>query len=163
LGWPQYGARYYYSGFVSLVILATVGFKYFIEMLKNKERVLYLFTAVLCIHVMFSFIAIREYSQRFKIRLAFSEEICNNCPDNSIVILNKKHDDTLKSKCFRKSPFVILSDTKRNPFMNASRLIVLNNRHLDLQKIKSNFPNRSICYYNYSVLNELQSFDETSQ
>ena len=158
-GWPQYGARYYYSGFISLVILATVGFKHFIEMLKNKSHIMHLVIIVLCTHLVFSFIAISQYSYRFKIRLAFSEDIINTCPDNSIVILRKKIDNTVKPNCFRIPSFVDLVDAKRNLFMNTSRLITLNDQHLDLHQIKSNFPNHSICYYDYSVMNKLLSYD----
>ena len=158
-GWPQYGARYYYSGFISLVILATVGFKHFIEMLKNKSQIMHLVIIVLCTHLVFSFIAISQYSYRFKIRLAFSEDIINSCPDNSIVILRKKIDNAVKPNCFRIPSFVDLVDAKRNLFMNTSRLITLNDQHLDLHQIKSNFPNHSICYYDYSVKNKLISYD----
>jgi len=158
-GWPQYGARYYYSGFISLVILATVGFKHFIEMLEKKRQIMQLVIIVLCTHLVFSFIAIKQYSYRFKILLAFTENVINSCPDNSIVILRKKIDNTVKPKCFRIPSFVDLRDAKRNPFMNSARLITLNDRHLDLHQIKSNFPNHSICYYDYSVTNKLLSYD----
>lgn len=150
-GWPQYGARYYYSGFISLVILATVGFKYFFEMLKNKSQIMHLVIIVFCTHLVFSFIAISQYSDRFKIRLAISEDIINSCPDNSIVILGEKIDNTVKPNCFRTPSFVDFIDAKRNLFMNTSRLITLNDRHLDLHQIKSNFPNHSICYYDYDI------------
>ena len=107
--------------------------------------------------------AIREYSYRFKIRLNFSEDIISNCPDKCLVILSRKVDNVVKSKCFRKLNFLNLTDAKRNLFMNTSRLITLNDRHFDLHQIQSNFPNHSICFYEYSVLDQLLTHSEMSQ
>jgi 4-amino-4-deoxy-L-arabinose transferase-like glycosyltransferase len=164
LGFPLYGARYYYSGFFSLTILATISFKQLIEKFKNKSHVLYLLTFVLCAHVFFSFILIDSYSYRFKIKLGLIEDIKINCPDNSIVILDWKNNNSIKPDCVRPFTELDLGTEKRNMFMKPSRLMTyINDPHLDLSKIKSYFPDHSICYYNYPILNELQSYDVTSQ
>jgi len=154
-GWPQYGARYYYSGFISLVIPATITFKHLIKLLKNKKLIFYLLTLVLFTHFVFSLIAIRQYSYRFKIMMAIDEDIKNNCQDNSIVILNTKVLKRDKPKCMRRVNFLALGDAKRNPFMNTSRLITINDGHLDLYQIKSHFPNHSFYFYNYNILKSI--------
>jgi len=159
LGWPLYGARYYYSGFVSLVILATMYFKHLIEKFQNRSRILYLLMFVLCVHVVFSVIAIKEYSYRSKTKLALIEDIKDKCQDNSIVILDIKMNNSDKPKCYREVTLLDLGSERRNMFMNTSRLITINDRHLDLDQIKSHFPNHSICYYDYSGLNKLLSYD----
>ena len=164
LGFPLYGARYYYSGFFSLAILATISFKQLIEKFKNKSHVLYFLTFVLCTHIFFSFILIDSYSYRFKIKLKLIEDIKKSCPDDSIVILDWKNNNSAKSDCVRPLSVLDLGTEKRNMFMKPSRLMTsINDPHLDLPKIKSYFPNHSICYYNYRILNELQSYDVTSQ
>jgi 4-amino-4-deoxy-L-arabinose transferase-like glycosyltransferase len=164
LGFPQYGARYYYSGFFSLTILATISFKQLIEKFKNKSHVLYFLTFVLCTHTFFSFILIDNYSYRFKIKLGLIEDIRKSCPDDSIVILDWKNNNSIKPDCVRPVSVLDLGAEKRNMFMKPSRLMTsINDPHLDLSKIKSYFPNHSICYYNYPILNELQSYDVTSQ
>lgn len=158
-GWPQYGARYYYSGFISLVIPATIAFKHLIEMLKNKNLIFYFLTLVLCTHCIFSLIAVREYSYRFKIRLAIDKDIKNKYPENSIIILNPKAvENPVKSNCLRIASFVDLGGEMRNPFMNTStsRLITLNYRRLDLNQIKSHFLNHSIYYYDYGILDDFE-------
>ena len=159
LGWPLYGARYYYSGFVSLVILATIFFKYLIEKFQNRSRIFYLLMFVLCVHVVFSVIAINEYSYRFKTKLAIIEDIASQCQDNSIVVLDTKMNNSVTPSCYREISFMDLGSERRNMLMNTSRLITINDRHLDLNQIKSHFPNHSICYYDYSVLNKLLSYD----
>lgn len=152
-GWPQYGARYYYSGFISLVIPATIAFKHLIETLKNKKLIFYFLTLVLCTHCVFSLIAVKEYySNRFKISMAINEDIRNNYPEDSIVILNSEAVE----KTVKPVPFVSLGHAKRNPFMNTSRLITKNNRRLDLDQIKLHFPNHSIYYYDFGILDDFE-------
>ncbi|MHA2231131.1 MAG: hypothetical protein ACXAB4_01385, partial [Candidatus Hodarchaeales archaeon] len=155
-GWPQYGARYYYSGFVSLVILATIAFKYLIETLKNKNLAFYFLVLILCTHFIFSFLSIISYSNRFKMQLAIMEDINNSCPDNSIVLLNEPEDIGID--------FGYSGEVKRNPFMETSRLITINGWWLNLDQIKSNFPNRYICHYNfgifYDVLEKITGIEE---
>jgi 4-amino-4-deoxy-L-arabinose transferase-like glycosyltransferase len=146
-GWPQYGARHYYSGFVSLAILATTAVQYLIETVKSKKLIFYLLALVLCTHAIFSFLAIISYSDRFKIQLAIREDIVNSCPENSIVILNLPKNI--------KIDYVNLGDAERNPFMEGPQLIMKNDKSLDLDQIQSNFPDRSICHYNFSILYEV--------
>ena len=101
-GWAQYGVRYYYSGFSSLVVLAVAAFKNLFDWLGNKRRILYVLSFVLCVHVLFSFFAIREYSDRFKIKLAINSDIRKECPDESIVILDPERGYEIdKSNCLR--------------------------------------------------------------
>ena len=70
------------------------------------------------------------------------------------------NNKSVKSKCYREVSLLdLVGGNKRNMFMNPSRLITLNDRHLDLDQIKSHFPNHSICYYDYSGLNKLLSYD----
>ena len=126
-------------------------------MFKNKKLIFYFLTLVLCTHCVFSLIAVREYSYRFKIRLAIEEDIKNKYPENSIIILNPKAvENPVKPNCLRIASFVDLEDAMRNPFMNTSRLITLNDRRLDLNQIKSHFPNHSIYYYDYGILDDFE-------
>jgi Dolichyl-phosphate-mannose-protein mannosyltransferase len=157
-GWPSYGSRYYYSGFVSLVVLATVAFKQLIEMLKNKKLIYHFLALVLCTHLIFSATEIWAYSYRFKIWTEIREDLINTCPAGSIVILNNptalSHSN---SNPLRIANFVDLVDAQRNPFMDTSRLIAIKDEHLyipplNLSEIKSNFPNHSICYYNFDII-----------
>jgi 4-amino-4-deoxy-L-arabinose transferase-like glycosyltransferase len=161
-GWPQYGARYYYSGFISLAILATASFKQLIENLNKKNQVMYLVVFILCVNFVFSYILFSDYSYRFKIKLALIENIKKKCPDNSIVILDRNIDNSVKPDCPRKVSLLDLGSEKRNMFMNTPRLITYNS-HLDLSQIKSHFPNHSICNYNYRILNKLRSYEIASQ
>ena len=78
LGWPSYGSRYYYSGFVSLVVLATVASKQLIEMLKNKKLVYHIFAVVLCGHLIFSVTSIWAYSYRFNIWMEVNRRPCQH-------------------------------------------------------------------------------------
>lgn len=156
LGWPQYGARYYYSGFFSLALLSTVFLKEIIEKFKSKNYTVYLLTFVLCIHFLFSINLINDYSYGCKVKLAITEDIKKKCQDNSIVILDMKDNNPTKPDCSRKLSFFRLGSEKRNMFMNTSQLITtIEDPYLDLPKIKAYFPNHSICYYNYGTLNEL--------
>ena len=158
LGWPTYGARYYYSGFVSLVVLATVASKQLIEMLKNNKLVYHIFAVILCVQLIFSASSIWAYSYRFKIWTDVRKDLVNTCPVGSIVILN--NPTALKpsnSIPLRIADFVDLVDAQRNPFMDPSRLIAIKDKHLkiprlNLSEIKAHFPNHSICYYNFNIL-----------
>jgi 4-amino-4-deoxy-L-arabinose transferase-like glycosyltransferase len=164
LGWPQYGARYYYSGYFSLAILSTISFKQLIEKINSKNNAMYLLTFILCIHFLFTLKLFNEYSYRFKVKLAIIEDIRNNCQDNSIVILESKINNPIKSNCILRLSFGDLGGEKRNMFMNTSRLMTWkNDPHFNLSKIKSYFPNHSVCYYNYNnILNELLTYDVAS-
>ena len=105
-----------------------------------------------------------EYAYRSKTKLAIIQDIESKCQNNSIIILDKENklkeiQNYAKADCYRDIYLLNLYGEKRNMFMNTSRLITLNDRHLDLDQIKSHFPNHSICYYDYSVLNKLLSYD----
>ncbi|MEW6600302.1 MAG: glycosyltransferase family 39 protein, partial [Nitrospirota bacterium] len=173
-GWPLYGARYYYSGFFSMVVFAVISSKIIIETLKNKAYVFYLLTFVLGVHIILTFTLFNEYSYRFDIRKSFREEVKRECPDNSIIVLSRNNTfNTLSSEkacqnydfrttgkdkispvanermCKSKVKFVNADDEKRNPFMSSSQLITINDKYLNLEQIRSDFPNRSICIYEY--------------
>ncbi|MDY7038567.1 MAG: glycosyltransferase family 39 protein, partial [Thermodesulfobacteriota bacterium] len=158
LGWPQYGARYYYSGLFSMATLSVFAFKHVIELLKNKEVIFQLFVLVFCTHLVFSVTAIWQYSYRFKIQLAVREDIIKNCPPKSILLLNPGACNRSNSTYLRiAGPFVPLVDAKRNPFMETSRLIDVNDERshkpiLRIDEIRSHFPDHSVCYYNYDIL-----------
>lgn len=158
LGWPLYGTRYYYSGFASVTTLAAVASKRLIEMLRNEKLIYHFFTLVLCTHLVFSTTAIWKYSFRFNIWMDIKEDIINHCPADSIVILmNPSALKPFNSNRLRITSFVNLWDAQRNPFMGTSRLVAIKDEHLNiprlnLPEIKSNFPNHSICYYNYDFL-----------
>lgn len=158
LGWPSYGARYYYSGFVSIAVLAAVASKPLIEMLRNKKLIYHFLALVLCTHLIFSVTAIWEYSYRFKISKEIREDLIKNCPAGSIVILNNPTASTpSNTNPLRIANFLDLVDAQRNPFMDTSRLITIKDERLriprlNLSEIKSNFPNHSICYYNFDIL-----------
>jgi len=158
LGWPSYGARYYYSGFVSMAALAAVGSKRLIELLGNEKLIYHFFALILCMHVVFSATAIWHYSYRFNLWEDIREDIVNHCPENSIVILmNPSSYKPSNSDPLCIASFVDLVDAQRNPFMEKIRLIAIKDEHLhipplNLNEIKSNFPNHSICYYNFDGL-----------
>lgn len=160
LGWPSYGARYYYSGFVSLVVLATIASKQLIEVLNDRKLIYHFIAYVLCVHLIFSVTAIWTYSYRFKLFMEIREDLFKTCPVDSIVILNNptslkpSNSNPLRIANF---DFVDLVDVQRNPFMDPSRLIAIKDKHikippLNLSEIKSNFPTHSICYYNFDFL-----------
>ena len=164
LGWPQYGARYYYSGFFSVTVFATIFSKQLIEKCKNQSHIMYLLTFIIFINIFFSFRLINDYSYRFKIKLEIIEDIKKSCPDNSIVILDWKNYNLKELNCMRWAKFINFGGEKRNMFMNNSRLkTTIDDPYLDLSKITSDFPTRSICYYNYRIRNELQSYNAASQ
>jgi len=166
LGWPQYGARYYYSGYVSLAVLATTALKHLIEKINSKNYVMYLLTFGLCVHILLSVNLFKDYAFRFKVKLAIIEDIRNSCQDHSIVILDpniKIKNSTIKSNCLHNVSLLDLGSEKRNMFMNTSQLMAYrNDKSLNLSQLKSYFPTRSICYYNYDKLNEFLTYNFAS-
>jgi len=125
---------------------------------------MYFLTCVLCIHIFLSFTFINDYAYRFKVKLRLVEDIRKSCPDNSIVILDWININPTRSKGLRWSSLLDLSTEKRNMFMDTPRLMTyFNDPYLDIPKIKSDFPNHSICYYKYDSLYEVQSYNVTSQ
>jgi 4-amino-4-deoxy-L-arabinose transferase-like glycosyltransferase len=158
--WPSYGARYYYSGFGSLVVLGTFGFKKVVEVLESRSVVLFLLSLILCTNMVFGTILFHKYSDRFKIKLGILENIASQCFSSDIVILDPKGKKPGRRTCRRKVEDweIDLGSEKRNMFMNGPRLL-MDIGDKDLEEILGDFPNNSICVYKYDNLNELRCYD----
>ena len=156
-GWPQYGARYYYSGFFSVVVVATMALRGLIQRLRDRNMVVCLLILIFSTHIAFSSTAIWQYSHRFNIVSDVWADIASSCQEqDSIVILNKR---AFKKFMHRRGSsklegveFIGLSDFRRNPFMDTSRLIMKNSSRLDLGNLRARFPDHSLCFYDYNVL-----------
>jgi hypothetical protein len=169
-GWPQYGTRYYYTGFFSVVILAIVGFKFFFRMFHRKEFVYYALIIVLCVNCCICYHLIDEYSYRFNIRLALEEDALEQCSGKNIVVFGERRRKMYHNSCIRETDlsFVELRDFKRNFFMSKNHLFI---EESELEKVLGgaldenavdrflfNFPGYSICFHYDSVFDKLQRF-----
>ncbi len=151
-GWPQYGARYYYSGFFATVFFATVAIRQASIRLDNLNIKYYSLLLILTIHLVFSVVAIWEYSYRFTVVSRVWDEISQKCPNKSIVLLNTRAAGRRNSNLLRKVNFVDLSDFRRNPFMSGPRFVIKLDRPLVIRKLNADFPEHTICFYNFDVL-----------
>lgn len=152
LGWPQYGARYYYSGFFAMVFLATAAFRQFCSRWDSGNLGYYAVIVVFAIQGMFSVTAIWEYSHRFKVAAMVWEDIEKRCPPSSIVLLDRLAVSPRNSSLLAEANYLSLNDFRRNPFLNGPRLITKKNRKLPPDLLRSQFPGRSICTYGFDVL-----------
>jgi hypothetical protein len=156
LGWPYYGARYWYSGLSSVVILGMFGFVSFFEFVKNSSYRFYLVGSLVCINVVFGIVFFNEYSRRFHIKSEIIADIQTTCAENSIVVLDFENASVVKDTCGPYVSFIDVGGERRNMFMDGSRLICyLNDSNVDLFQIRRDFPTHDICHYDYSILSNL--------
>jgi len=154
LGWPQYGARYYYSGFFAMVFLATAALRHFFSRWGSGVLGYYAVVVVFTIQAVFSVTTIWEYSHRFKVSAMVWEDIERHCPKNSIVLLDRLAVNPRNSALLSEANYLSLNDFRRNPFLNGPRLITKKNRKLPPGLLRSQFPQRTICTYGFDVLRE---------
>ncbi len=151
-GWPQYGARYYYSGYFAVIIFATAALRWLFMRLKQQDLKFHLIVLLLITHSAFSIVAIWDYSYRFNVVSLVSHDIETQCDNNSLVLLNKRAVGRRNSELLRQVNYVDLSDFKRNPFMDESRLVTKYSGSAELRELMSYFPEHSVCLYSYDVL-----------
>jgi hypothetical protein len=170
LGWPQYGARYYYPGFFSLGILGAFSLKYFLQMSGNKKYVLYALTLLVTINCTLAYIYIEQYSYRFKIRLALSQDARDACSEKNIIVFGERSGSDWKNNCLRKTNlvYVELRDIKRNFFLDTNQLFIENTQVKKLMggrvtnnvsdHFRANFPEYTICFHYGSIYDKLKHY-----
>ncbi|SDM85844.1 Dolichyl-phosphate-mannose-protein mannosyltransferase [Geoalkalibacter ferrihydriticus] len=152
-GWPQYGARYYYSGYFAVVVLAVCGLRGILNRIGTSAAV-YAFAAMLLLHGAFSATAIWQYEHRFEVVMDIWQDIERACPGEQTLVLLDKRSSLYRSPKLAAVRFVDLSDFHRNPFMDPSRLHLKHFRRLNPREVRENFPDHTPCIYRYDILRE---------
>lgn len=144
MGWPIYGARYWYPLLAPLVLLAGYG----IEAIKRYAKP-YGLAVVVIIALGLQFMRLQQdiqnYGGRFTNILKVRQEIITQCPLPSIIVLDslKNKSNTLRHASGPSWNFVQWWNLKRNPFLNGKRLFV--NSIGDALLIAPYYPQYNIC------------------
>lgn len=141
--WPQYGARYWYSGFGAIVILAMLAL---VELQRRHEKLATPRHAaiglgvILALQLAIGVSLFHGYAQRFELQAAISRDIERACPGKRLVIL----DIPVRS---RLPVFVRPEDFKRNPFFAGERLFVIGTPEPSLVRA---LPGYTTCRYGFA-------------
>jgi hypothetical protein len=159
-GWPQYGARYYYSGFFSVVFFSTVCLKKAIESVDKSGFAFYVLTLIFLVNCVVSFAFMKEFAFRIDIKQNIIRNIQSKCKNGSIVVLHLDKAQLDNGECYHRVPYIDIGSEKRNMFFDQNQLFIENDHPLlDLSKFSSNFPDYTICHYRYEILPELLSVE----
>lgn len=139
LGWPIYGARYYYPGLASLGLLAALGIAH-LERWPGRKLAACLIAAACAWQVTGAVGRIRRYAGRFATFLAMQEDMRHTCAAGTIVVLSRDHPAWQGF-----ADFIMPGDLKRNPFPPTDRLVLQATD--DIRGIQRQFPAYDLCVY----------------
>jgi hypothetical protein len=142
--WPLYGARYWYSGFGALVVLAAMTMRAVAERpwgqrLAQPRIARALVGVAVAANIAIGVPLFREYSERFDVVFAVQRDIERTCPGKRIVGLELPGRAAMPT-------FVRASDFKRNPFFTGEKLYVYG---VPTPEIVRAFPGYTACYYDF--------------
>jgi 4-amino-4-deoxy-L-arabinose transferase-like glycosyltransferase len=139
LGWPQYGARYWYPLVFVLGLLLSDGLRLFSALVSPK-----VFFSVLGILFLLqtwqSALQINDYSERFQRVREIQNDIERQCPPQSIVILGRSSLNYHETVAF-----LNWNDFRRNPFLSGARLFLISDSYTNL--VQKFYPGYSVCHY----------------
>jgi hypothetical protein len=141
LGFPLYGARYWYPSLACLAVLAAHGLR---VIRQRSQPGLFLATIFLCLfwNVLSTASDLAEYSKRFERIELLRDDLYARCPEKSIVVLIAPENE----EAYDKPPdFFNWRDLKRNSFFSGSRLFVY--KMEEAKQIATLFPEYKICRY----------------
>lgn len=153
-GWPQYGARYYYSGFFALCFFAVAALRQLFQQIGSRQVCYAVLVVVLMAHTVFSVVAIWEYAYRFTVVEMVRDDIERECGEGDLVLLNTSAASDANSALLQQVNFFDLIDMRRNPFMDETRLVTRFPGQSGVRQLRADFPDHDICFYNYDVLRE---------
>jgi hypothetical protein len=139
VGWPQYGARYWYPLIIALGLLLAEGFRV-LYTISWRQFFWMIFGLCILWQAYQTAQYLNLYSERFRVIQNIQSDINMRCPPRSIVILPE-----LKQWWKIAPSFTPWWNPQRNPFLSGPRLYVFTNR--SLQAIQSFYPDYSVCDY----------------
>lgn len=142
-GWPQYGSRYWYPGWIGIALMTAAGVRALEGGLSRSASVSRFLPAVLTLllvsQVYWSGAALMNYRSRFDYIFRMREIAESHCPEQSIIPLEK-----LVRKYQRAAPpYAVILDLRRNPFLNGSRLYV--NSEASARELERQLPGYHVC------------------
>jgi hypothetical protein len=125
--WPQYGARYWFSGFGAILLLAAMSMQGIVRRVRDHERIPANWRTPRTGHVLVGLVVgiqiaagiplFHEYARRFDVVFAIQRDIAATCPGKRVVVLDLPQRPLLPD-------FVRAADLRRNPFLDGDRLFV---------------------------------------
>jgi hypothetical protein len=147
LGWPQYGARYWYPALGGLAIVAAGGLAR-IERRWGKTIVLAAALIVAATQLLVLPGDLAVYARRFDILYAVRADIFRHCPTPSVVVLSEPAPDS--SWVRYRSLHLMWFDFRRNMFGAGPHYYTLSTRQ-DGKAVKELFPQRPVCVYEFDI------------
>lgn len=141
IGWPQYGARYYYSGLTSVVLLASYVLSSAVSS-RRRRIVLAAVGLIMLVQLACVYTSLSEYAGRFRVVSSVWKDIEESCPEKSFVLLHPYNFS-------KTNEFLRHEDFKRNPFLNGSRL--LTTYGYKITSVMKNHTDYSVCDYEFKT------------
>jgi hypothetical protein len=145
LGWPQYGARYWYPLITVLALFLVTGFRALYD-IASRQFFWAVFGLFILCQTLQSVHYLNIYSGRFEYIQSVLADINAKCPPKSIVML---HKPAQWEKMFRS--YITWGDIRRNPFLSGDRLYLVTGGNL--AAIRSFYPDYSVCNYYFPDYN----------
>lgn len=152
LGWPAYGARYWFAVYGCFVVLCAFGWWCITTLCKNKLLKQYVLPAIglLLLFVQLGFNLVKgidtayAYQERFTLMKNAQTNLLDACPKRSLVMLLNRNEATIRGRV----PYVHDNLLKQNTFEKRGRLILNYADNPDIKHIKQiqkKYPGYSIC------------------
>lgn len=139
--WPQYGARYWYSGFGAVVILAMLALDDLSKRMNATRRTGTIVVGViLAVQLAIGADLFRAYAHRFELQAEIGRDLELACPGKRLVVLDLPIHPHLPT-------FVRTEDFKRNPFLAGDCLFVIGTPSPALTRA---LPGYTTCRYDFA-------------
>jgi 4-amino-4-deoxy-L-arabinose transferase-like glycosyltransferase len=141
LGWPQYGARYWYPVWLGIGLLMANGLFLLSKRFQNGNLTVAFVAIIVTTQGYLSINGIKTYEKRFGILTSMKEFVEKSCPPKTIVPIN------YFAETYRQlPPFLRFEDLMRNPFLSGDRIYTYTVD--DAQKAKVYFEDFEVCKLN---------------